>query len=253
MAWETVERRISGQTTKPASMSLRAIIRNGVAISRPSCMVTVRFGLATELNWGKLEPVGVQLGSGEHAGLLRIIRNGANPVAKVRVLQRGGFSLNLGHIPQFGMEHREKAATDARIIDADTVEVVIPDWSAQPAAKSTKGAEYVATEPSVVPPPKVVANGVTIIFEDGNEHIEFGGKKVEATSRQAKFCAVLCRTMPEPVGRTDLAKRMWGAQSPLRVDEVLDQIAKDLGQELKPIGLTIKPYRGVGYALAKAA
>ena len=88
MSWEIIDRRIAATTTKPASISLHAVVRKGVTISKPMCQVTLRFALSSELSWKPKEPVGVAIGSGEHAGLMRIIRNSSDwSIARLWLLE----------------------------------------------------------------------------------------------------------------------------------------------------------------------
>lgn len=251
MSWDVIERRVAATTTKPASISLHSVMRKGVLISKPMCQVTLRFAVASQLDWKANEPIGVIIGSGEHAGLMRVIRNSPHKVGKCRVLTRGGVSVNLGHIPQFGLEQRAKRSIDAQIIDHDTVEIVLPNWSeaADDAGEDDEPAVAAPVASAPKPPPTVNVNGVTIVFEDENEHVTFRGQSMEVTARQAKFVAVIARNMPEPCGRTEITNRMWGQQPPGKVDAVLDQIATDLINALAPIGLTVTSYRGVGFAL----
>lgn len=110
-------------TRLPATMSL-ASARGG---ARPRCFI----GLATEFVKEHRIVVGdrfqVLIGSGEHKGLLRLKRNKAKGIVSPKLL-KGGATFNLGHLPQLGMESHPRERCDARMVDADTIEVRLPDW-----------------------------------------------------------------------------------------------------------------------------
>jgi hypothetical protein len=115
MAFEVVEHRIAGLSFKPVSMRL-LLRKTGRTLhdSRPACKIGIRKHVAADLGWKHNDPIRLELGTGTDAGKIRLTVNKVNSIAAARVC-KGGLTIDLGHIPQFGMEPRAKKGCDATV------------------------------------------------------------------------------------------------------------------------------------------
>lgn len=126
MPFEVLEaRQMSGRNEMPASVSIRAY-RGG---QRPGTHIGISSDLTRKAKIKKGERFAVLVGAGEHVGLLRLKRDAKNGIVEPRIM-KGGSTFNLGYVEQFGDTPREKQFTKADLIDADTIEVVLPAWDA---------------------------------------------------------------------------------------------------------------------------
>lgn len=257
MAWQTIEQRIAGATRKAAS--IRLVLRG--ESSRPACIVSFRKDFAASIAWKAGEPVGLQVGDGDHAGRIRIVRlkkGAASEIATVRRMQKGGMTFDLGHIPQLGIEPHDKAATDAQAIDADTIELNIPEWddAAQAAGDDDEQEQIPRDPPRARQPARVNGTtvltkyGITIDLEHDAESIAFNKKTMDLTTRQAAVVATLLRAYPQFVNRPFILKNALADVPHHTQDASLDLIVGDLAKALAGIGLQLKNQKGVGLALA---
>jgi len=67
------------------------------------------------------------IGTAGEKGLLRLKRNETG-VLRASIGAKGGATFNCGHIARFGDEPAAKEYCKAAVIDADTVEIVLPPW-----------------------------------------------------------------------------------------------------------------------------
>lgn len=256
MSWGTVEFRQS--TVKPVTVRLRPFVRKGTAVSLPTFSVAMRKAFSQMLGWKRLEPVALQIGEGEHAGRVRLVRGAVNAIAKVRIA-KGSIVLNFGHVPAFGSEARSTYPVDGRIVDPDTLEIVIPDWSVAPIyavakngpAPSELGDFDEDADDGMRPAPtdQVTVNGITIVFDDQEERVIFGDREIETTARQAKFVAALAAEMPRGTDQDALIARLWKGTPPAKAGAVLEQIKRDLTAPLLELGLDLRRTSS-GYALS---
>lgn len=246
MGWKAHQYRVSDMTHKPASISIKALKRGGLPVSRPSLIVSIRHKLANEAGWQKNEPVALLIGEGDHCGRIRIVRHGEPRVARVRSIIKGGMSFNLGYVEDLCSEERGKRFTDAQLIDENTIEVVLPDWTAKvPVDEDDE--ELSPTQAEM--PPEVAREGIAIFFEHENERLVYGQHEVELTTRQAKVLAVLLQAMPETVEIGQLISAIWANQPPLAAGHVIEQIKHDLSEPLQVVGIDLRKV-GKSYGLS---
>lgn len=278
MSFRPIEQRISAIVRKPASIRLVERAQS----SLPSCVISLRGFFAATLQWKPGNEIAVQIGEGDDAGKLRLVRGGKPTIAALRVLSKGGASVDLGHIASLNDGGAsDLVGVDARVIDKDTVEIVLPDWSAVPAAAAEDEGDDAAQEerPPAAPPstreahapaprpsmpvkpnnrgakrvePPVTINGVHINFTPDAEIVSFKSKAMEVTRRQAQMIAALARGMPNPIGRDFLRTKLFGQNDRLAAELALDTISMDLTKALGGIGLVLKTVKGVGFALQEA-
>ena len=94
---------------------------------RPKLCVSLSKSFLVSFPVGKDERFDLLLGTGDKKGLLRLRRNAAG-ILQARIGKKGGASFHCGFIERFGAEPAEKEFCNASVIDADTVEVVLPAW-----------------------------------------------------------------------------------------------------------------------------
>lgn len=96
---------------------------------------SVSVKMAAELGWDDGAPIVVQIGEGEHHGLLRLRRD---PAGQVKVQRRvtgngkvGGpyFRFSLGHLPQFVNRSEPRKWVQWERLEEGWVEVVLPRWA----------------------------------------------------------------------------------------------------------------------------
>lgn len=272
MPFEVIETRRSGKVRAPASMSLRRLKGRGL----PLCHIGLCRPVAESINLKRGERVQVQLGTAEHAGLLRLKRD-PKGTAGVRPLGTGAFILNLGHLPQFGEREIERQPCEARAVDGDTLELKIPDWSSIPDQDGDvdddddeeKGVtEEIAPPVTARPPvqrpatnaapknggaPKLERLGISLDLRAGEEAISFGKKTIDVTKRQAALLSLLLRASPSMIGRDFIGKNALADVASHMRDASLDMIASELKKALPGIGLDLKIIKGAGLALVGAA
>lgn len=170
MGWNVIEVRQADLRNKQASIVFAASRRGETGEGSGRILVSLRRVLHDAVGWKSGDPVGLLIGTDDHAGRIRLSRNAAKPIAKVRVVGRGGFCVDFGFIPQLAAaKGLPKERCEAERIDADTIEIVLPgNWpkpgaasaplAATPMAKSAPAApKPVATDPkpaaTAAPPP----------------------------------------------------------------------------------------------------
>lgn len=267
MSFRKLEQRIAAVSPKDAS--IRLVTRKTGA--RPACIVSLRAAFALAVGWKSGTGVAVYLGDDDDAGKLRLMRGATPAITTTRVLKKGGLTFDLGFVPGLnGGRSSDKFAIEAVLLDEDTVELRLPDWDgggeaaeddvdASPAAKrpvpppAPRAPPAAAKKPNGRPAPvapPVTHGGVHIDFTPDEETVTFGGKSMEVTARQAEMIAMLARGMPNPIARSFLRSKIFGANPPTTADLVLDTMAIDLTKAVDAIGLVFKTVKGLGYALA---
>jgi hypothetical protein len=274
VSWVDIEDRVAAASKFDASV--RLWVRGRKTQSLPVFIIALRKPLMATLKWKPKDTFGLQIGQGDTAGKVRVVRRTAKATGFARWLKTGALLLDFGHLAPFGDRGSLKADAVARTIDPDTVEITLPEFcfedeaegedeepptppraaAAAPPAKPTapfapKPASSAAPARAIGEPP-FTANGVTVSFDKDEERITFAGKETEITYRQALICAALAKAMPNAVNRGFLITRVFGLRPPATAEMVLDQIAIDLGKALPTIGLKLRNTKGVGFALEAA-
>lgn len=271
MSWTDIEERIAPVSKFDASV--RLWVRGRKTQSLPTLLIALRAPLMGGLKWKPKDTFGLQIGQGDNAGKVRVVRRATKATAFARWLKTGSLLLDFGHIAHFGERGSLKMDALARVIDPDTIEVTIPEFEfedeeqpeeepAEPeaqaaAARPTPPPAPVGTSPKPAPAkslgePPITANGITVRFDRDEERIEHAGKQMEVTLRQAVVLGALTRAMPNPVNRGFLITKVFGMRPPATADLVLDQIVMDLPKSLESLGLKIRNQKGVGFALEKS-
>ncbi|MGX9389783.1 helix-turn-helix domain-containing protein [Nitrobacteraceae bacterium UC4446_H13] len=98
------------------------------ASSRPRLIVSLRAHFAVRCGFTAADTYSLHIGRGEKKGLLRLVRDPEGGF-KPKPLKHGALTVNCGHIERFGTEAEPKESVRADIIDADTVEIVLPKWA----------------------------------------------------------------------------------------------------------------------------
>lgn len=96
--------------------------------NQPALIVSLRAHFATKANFKSSDSFSLHIGIGDKKGFLRLARD-AGGGFKAKPLKNGAISFNCGHIERFGSEAEPKESVRADLIDADTVEIVLPRWS----------------------------------------------------------------------------------------------------------------------------
>lgn len=131
----------------PATFSL-AIHRGG---AKPRAYVGLASEFIAEHRITAKDKFRILLGTGEHTGLLRLRRDKENGIVSPKVL-KGGATFRLGHIPQLGLEGHPRERCDARMVDADTIEIRLPECVTGQ-RKLLPASRMVPPEPDEDPPP----------------------------------------------------------------------------------------------------
>lgn len=113
-----------------------------------------------------------------------------------------------------------------------------PRQAPAPAAGNTSAAPSAAA---------VTYNGVTVDSVAGAERVMFKAAVVSISADGAVLAAALARTMPVPVDRAFLRQR-HGLKGEW-AEQLLNQRAARLREQLAPIGLNVETVRGVGIKL----
>lgn len=127
MAFDLIDSIVStGNERAPATVTL-AFGKKGTA----RCFVTVRPDLMAAIGATEKDRFEVLLGSGEHAGLLRLRRNAktgiVSPISKTK--KGGWFRFSLGHLKQLPNRGEKRQRCNAEAIDDRTIEIVLPAWA----------------------------------------------------------------------------------------------------------------------------
>lgn len=129
MAFDKLEALVkSGRAGLPASVALSVMGKSGGG-GRPRCRVSFSAAFAAEAAIKDAERFDVLLGTGEQKGLLRLKRSKKGVAEAMTLPKSGGVSFNLGYIERFGSEPEERQYCNATLVDADTIEVVLPSWA----------------------------------------------------------------------------------------------------------------------------
>lgn len=115
----------SGRAGMPASVTLTC--QGG---GRPACQIYLSAEFATAAKISAGEKFDLFIGTGDDAGAARLVRSDKG-VLPARSIAKGGIKFFCGHIEQFPGEKREREFVMAEVIDADTIEVVLPSWSVE--------------------------------------------------------------------------------------------------------------------------
>lgn len=250
MSFDIIEvRHKTGRNRAPASISLR--IRKGGDL--PACHIGLTRNLSALIALKRGDRMQVLVGTGEHKGLLRLRRDPEKGTAGTRPLGTGAFILNVGHIPHFGLVEVHRHPCEARALDAETLEISLPDWSKLvPAQKPAAPESQQRADPphnggiAARPPLKIL--GAVIDSAPDNESIAFRGKTMELTTVQAAFAVTLVRAKGATIGRDFLRKNLVPGK--LLTDSMVDAVAEPgLKQALQAVGLTLRSVKGVGFSV----
>jgi DNA-binding winged helix-turn-helix (wHTH) protein len=231
----------------PAAMTLACRIGS----TQASTIISMRHELVAEAAFSEQSKFDVLVGTGTDSGKLRLVDT-SDGIVPIRSLKRtNAWFVDLGVIAAIGTERRKRQPTDARVISAGTVEIDIPNFSAD------DGEEQGA--PAPVAPKKPAAgnssasmetlNGISIDFARNNESVTFKGNTVEVTTRQAKLTRLLARPRPAPVDESFLIAKLWDNRPPTNAHAQLRTMCSDLQKGFSPIGLNLNLVKGAGYQL----
>lgn len=99
----------------------------------------------------------------------------------------------------------------------------------------------------------VPAGAVTVTTEEDEECVEYAGRSMEVTAKQAQLAALLARAMPTPVAREFLVARCFpNSGNKSSADQQLSMLTTGLRAALAPLGLEVNAVRGVGIQLRPA-
>lgn len=249
MSWTDVEERIAPRSIYNASVRLHQRKH-----SKPSLIIALRKSIVAETKWKGKDAFGLSVGIGEFAGKVRIIRGAKKAIAIARDL-KSALTLDFGHVPQLGERGAAKAEAIATVIDANTIELKLPDFEYDDQEEAAAPAK--AAPPSSAAKPDaekvIIRNGITVDVGTDHEEIVYRGKAMELTARQAIFAAEVLKAMPNPVVRGLLETKIWGLRPPPGAAMALDQVVMDLGKGLKSVGLELKNNNGMSFALRALA
>lgn len=125
MAFDMLEvRERGGRMGMPATVSL---INRGKS-PRPSCLVGLTAEFAARIAIKRGQTFMALIGTGEHRGLMRLKRTTKGPLSP-RQSKGGSFVFDLGYVERFGTEREPREYVNAEIVDADTIQIVMPKWA----------------------------------------------------------------------------------------------------------------------------
>jgi hypothetical protein len=240
--------RIALQVDKPKSSAGITITQNGKTV------VALRKDLVAHAGFKVKDTFSAMLGTDDDAGKLRIVKD-KNGVACARELARtGGFFFRLGMVPAIGVTPHKQRPIEARLVEGG-IEIDIPEDDAPkrlppPAKRADEATTTVTANVGARKEGDAKAiNGIFIDLTQDDESVTFRGKSTEVTTRQAKLVSLLARPRPQPVGESFLIGALWDGKPPANAKDQLKQMAADLQAGLSPIGLDLRPVKGVGYQL----
>lgn len=274
MSFVTLEKRVSVTDLKaPASMSMRTYKGS----KKPIAFVVFRGTFLNEApDIAKAKHFEVAIGDGTDAGKIGITPSAKGPFV-ARRLKSGTFIIDLGHVPQLGMQPHKNHGADVALVDGTAV-VTVPDWSDESeggddddddheaeeiVARPAPRAAPVAPPSAAAPTPVVKAarhpnavksvehNGVIVDLTPGNEAVSYRGETVDVSPRGAQMVVALARVMPTCIGDGFLIGKLWTIK-PAGGAASLDMVARDLSS-LKKLGLEIRNQRGIGRQLVEIA
>lgn len=250
MAFEELKERVSGTEMLPVSIRL-------TNNNRPRVIIALRKSFAESIDgFKKWTACSVQIGSGEHAGKLRLLFD-SKGVFAVRHTERGGAIIDLGYVAAIGTAPCELARTSATALDPSCIEIDIPEF--EPLSSNEEQADESEADESeeevahdddstdgAPPAPKSADtfNGITVDLTDDAEHITYRGVTVEVTKRQAKFLFLLAKNKPDVIAERTALNALWDGKPPIHAGDVLKQIVSDLGPLLKPLKLALNAKAG---------
>lgn len=125
---------------------------------------TLRERVAAELGWADGMMLSVQLGDGEHHGLVRLKADAAGTAKVVRRVagngdgKRGGpyIAIALGHVPQFVNRSEAKRWCQFETVEDGWVEVVLPSWADETGIKRQRIALPSQATLQIAPPARTV-------------------------------------------------------------------------------------------------
>jgi hypothetical protein len=256
MTWREIEERVDARAPNSASMRLISRKRS----TKPACIVVVRAAVYEKAKWKTGDQVGVAIGIEGDDYRIRLKRNSKKPIAKIRVLPKGGFTVDVGHIEELGSTPQTSAATEAKLIDNDTIEIVVPDWQAEDDAEQEPPPARLDSAERKAPAKiqrgpaglGLELHGVTIDLTVDEESVTYAGKTIDVTTNQAAMLAACLRGLPNVIDRNFMRRQLFAAKSMTEGDALLDFVAQDLPKAMASIGLTFKIIKGQGFALAKS-
>ncbi len=263
MGWTDLEERIAAVSKFDASVRLYA----RKAVSKPALIISLRKTITCDLKWKASDTFGLALGKDDNAGKVRIIRRKEKAIASPRQMKTGSLTFDFGHVASFGERGTLKAVAIAVVIDANTVQVTIPQFEYEDEIQEEDEEEQETTVPQHEPPAParvpvaisekrpapITTEGVTVRFNANSESVSYRQKTMEITYRQAQVVAILAKAKPQPVDRKFIIDRAFNGKGRDAAGMALDQIYMDLSKALPGIGLQIKNIKGVGFALQESS
>jgi hypothetical protein len=242
---------------------------------KPMAFVALRRQFLDRAKFGKTLRFDVSVGDGDDTGKIRIVPNAAG-VFTARALKAGSIILDLGHLPQLGLEEHRNHPAAVELVDGAAI-VTVPDWTdeddedeeddeeeaeeapteppqrVEPRAPAPVtnggGAPRAPASPTKGAPKAVIVNGITINLTDGCEAISYRGETVEVSMRGARLVEALAHAMPHCVGDDFLIGKLWDRKPP-GASTSLDMVVSDLAA-LKKCRLEVRTQRGVGRQLVE--
>lgn len=111
----------------------------------------------TELGWSAGDKIVVQIGSGEHHGIIRLQKNNSKGQAELAAKEagKGGvyYSLPLGHQSLFVDRGETGRWCQWEKLESGEIEVVLPRWADETARKAVQRADPPQTRPAAQPTP----------------------------------------------------------------------------------------------------
>lgn len=281
MPFVDVAERVSTRPEQlPASIRLK-LRKSG----RPACVVGLRRVILQKAKWTSCD-VKLQIGSGEDAGKMRLCKAPEGQgVAPLRFLKKDSAVVDLGFIAAFGMKPKVSTAIEAKIVDPNTIELMLPNWEEvadavddddpeedPPARAAAPEPEKFRPEPRSpsldnraprpqTPPlrigngheaaknaPPIEKFGVRVLFGP-TPAIFYDGENLPLSDRQATFLGHLVRGLGQIMLTADLVQRMdipASGGAAIVADEF-----EALKPRLAEIGLGLRHVQKMGYSLSK--
>ncbi|MGD9766796.1 MAG: hypothetical protein AB7U62_04055 [Pseudolabrys sp.] len=272
MGWDAVQER--NDVSPKHDAEVRNVCR--AKAKRPSLQVTLRGDLVRSLNWASGIAVGLLVGTGEHAGRIRLLHGAQGGIAKARRIGKGStLCIDFGYVKAFA-DSFDGGPCRAQVID-NAVELELPardddgdaDEASQPTASPTLATKPVTAAPKAVKPKapgtlRTSAPAASPVVSDGTvfelqgvavnttreeETVSHAGRVMDLTGRQAQFVIMMLRAAPTPVAKEFVRDRLFGDAKAAGVQ--LDLLASDLQKGLVAVGLDMHVVKGVGYTLRK--
>lgn len=238
--------------------------------------VWVRARLAEEMGWTKEDHVALFIGEGDDAKKVRLVRK-PDGIARLLMLRGGAWCVSFNRA--LGTEIHPSELAQAKKIDADTIEIVLPDWTAkvttrlkfsdeQPAEKLPPAPNLppvlkpvppkirqparvngVVSEPAVNAKPRgfhVERMGIDVTLLGDKGKIVFNQRSLTLLESQAYFLRTLVEGFGGVMVTADIIQKTGSTAEEIRGDFM------DLQRPLQEIDLKLTYVRNFGYCLSKA-